>query len=231
MLNLFLFHIFYCIRQVLWMLFHIAHTKQIICKEREEIEKQMKGLFGGGVPLPDFLFYEYKELENFMLTQEKGGVRTTLDHQEIRAAKSRTPAEVTIMKALNYLENDRFAQIISMWAKHLDMVINHAIWLEDCKKNRHRRSIYNARFTIQQIEKTPEYNPHILKRRPSHFQQEHIIEHIGLSDFNLRRMRRAASFSYANKMKCTPEGGRLDSKGRISLCETCAGYIDFGPDV
>ena len=138
------------------------------------------------------------------------------------------------MKAFNYLENDRFVQLISSWARGLDMAIKRALWLEKQWNNRPRRSIHD---TIQgEVRDQLNHNHHIMKRTNTNrqqqlLQQSIIHQHIGLSDFNFRRMRRAASFSYADKMKCTPEGGRVDSKGRISLCETCSGHIDFGPDV
>lgn len=188
----------------------------------------MRDLFGGNGALPDFLFYEENELKDFMKNKKESPIRTTLKDKQKIKLRPKSPVQEMLLEAWDYVEQGRYVSMIRRWARRLHRTI---------KKVKHRQYLrhrYYRRFMRRHhhygVKAQRQHYHHNDKRDMGKQSQNDVNDLLSL---DVGRMRNAASFTYSGQLSCTPEGGKVSSShGRkVTLCETCYGYVDFGPNV
>uniref|UniRef100_A0A7M5WIU0 Uncharacterized protein n=1 Tax=Clytia hemisphaerica TaxID=252671 RepID=A0A7M5WIU0_9CNID len=91
---------------------------------KQELVNLLESLSGGeDSSVPDFLFFSKERLENYTDTKGPPRNRTELRREDRPNPKNRTDAERTLAKAQNHLSRGKDVQVITRWARILDMLL------------------------------------------------------------------------------------------------------------
>ncbi|XP_066929824.1 uncharacterized protein [Clytia hemisphaerica] len=91
---------------------------------KQELVNLLESLSGGeDSSVPDFLFFSKERLENYTDTKGPPRNRTELRRKNRPNAKNRTDAERTLAKAQHRLSRGKDVQVITRWARILDMLL------------------------------------------------------------------------------------------------------------
>ena len=111
-----------------WLLILLAEDSSSntldIKYSKQELINLLESLTGGeDSSVPDFLFFSAERLENYTDTKGPPRNRTELRRKDRPSAKNRTDAEKTLAKAQNRLARGKDVQVITRWARILDMLL------------------------------------------------------------------------------------------------------------
>ena len=91
---------------------------------KEEFIAELKKLNGGAdSSVPDFLFYTHDSLETYARTKGPPRNRTEKRRPNRPRPPNRSPADKTLSRASNRLRRDKNVELITKWARILDMLI------------------------------------------------------------------------------------------------------------